>query len=425
METINLKKTFIIPIAMAYLLIIAGVVNRPIMYFAFAYVAIMVVICNERFSTAILFAIFPFATIFKTGVSSSSFFTYIEIIYVFKALVRNHVIRRSFVIPYIAYLIMVILGMGSSYSEAIKQLLIPVIIYILINNTEKRDFPLFAETFSFGVLAASVLGYFKEFIPNLSVFIIFKDQRMETGNYISRFSGTWGDPNYYATNVLLAMTLIFFLHNKKLISGKFAWCMYVLFAFFGALTGSKSFILILLCAVVVAWLYLLKSKHIKAFFFFTFVFIMASYLVLTGRIQVFSVILERMQESNLTSNRFDIWGKYILAINDKLPKLLFGNGVGKFFTYGAPHNTLLDYLDIYGVVGTTISFLTIYEAGKSEHTKPELLNLIPWIVIIVSYSLLSMIFYLDLVFHITLAIMALSFSSRDYMELEGISYDCN
>ena len=176
----------------------------------------------------------------------------------------------------------------------------------------------------------------------------------------------------------------------------------------GAETGSKSYLL-MLCGILGLFTiclfatkrYILGVLACAAVAFFCIA-------IFAGKIELFNNILIRLQSDNLTTGRADTWDTYIKYIDANWPRWLVGCGVGAgYVNQIAPHNTYLDFLYYYGIVGTLFWFaLCINAVGKKQIPNIYIgsLSLICLLVMIVFLS--SMIFF-DFAFTIIFVVYAL------------------
>lgn len=390
-------------------LIVIGIVIRPVMIVAF--ILSLIVALSERDEyrvIGLLIFLFPFAYIFKLSRESVSLFTFLMLIVLAVMLVKRRSVDKQFFIVWVLYSVYVISGQGS-ISDLIKQIMIPVLIYIAMLPENRCHAIEYAKLYISSILAVSFLGYFKNYIPNMSSMIVYKAENLGYGQQLERFSGVWGDPNYYSVNLILAFTITIILHLKKRINPILAFGIYGLLTLFGALTGSKSFLLMVALAYI--WLIIEAFKH-KRFIFGTILLLasaIAVSFILSGRIGLFDSVLLRISRANsineLSTGRIGLWKMYIDAFFSDPLKMLFGNGMEKMFTYTTPHNTYLDYIDVFGIIGSTLFAMTIYyTTRKSEKTQGIIYKLPFWVLIIMFFSL-SMLRYLDLSYQLLLAIV--------------------
>lgn len=410
------------------LLVIAGVVIRPLSYFAFTIaVAFVILQPDETVNLALLFFLMPIATVFKPSAGSTSFFTYIELVFVLKQLIKKHHLPSKFFFGWFLFSGYVIIGMGSAVTDAIKQIIIPIMIYIgmLPENREKIDN--YIELYALGTFFSSVLGLVKGSIPNLSSYVSTKVNHLGSGIYIDRFAGLWGDPNYYSINLMLLFAALLYLYSKKKISLPRISVYYLLIVIFGAMTRSQSFIVVLAVTLVFMIVILFQTHHPFAGIISIAVIAVALFMIVSGRIELFDSVLLRMQtvagRGDITTGRLDKWSQYFTEFANNPVKLIIGNGVGKGFSFVVPHNTYIDYLDIYGILGTTVYCGSLISINRAYERNNKFVNWLPMLILLAMYAMLSMIFYLDMVFQIMLAAMILYSSEAETDNYIKQNYD--
>ncbi len=399
------------------LLVIAGVAIRPLMYVAFVACALYIVFTDDKSQVYLLFfTLMPVATVFKLAPGSTSLFTYLQLLFLVTLLIKHGLkVRRKFLCVYTIYVLYVCIGMGTSISEGIKQITIPLIVYFCFQTLQSHRVKDYVTGYSLGVLISSIAGYFRSSIPNMTSFVTAKTERIAGGTYsdrISRFSGLWGDPNYYSVNLLLVFSLVVCFHVKKKISTSNAVLAYTIIITFGALTGSKSFLLML--AVLLVWMVIELFKHKRWILGGVAVMVVLGGMIMafSGRIASLENVLIRLNASNgsieaLTTGRTVLWKDYWDYFGEHPIKFLFGNGILQGFTFYAPHNTLIDFLDIYGIIGSILFVCVLIQAVGSRKRNRGFINWLPLITILMMYMFLSMIFYLDLCYHIMIVMIML------------------
>lgn len=407
------NKSLLIRILLGFFLIVCGVITRPIMYLAFFYIILNFFLEREmEFIFSMLFAWMSFATIFKFTPNSSSLFTYIEILVVMILLIRNRKINKVFFTWWIFFSVYIIFGMGSSYTIFIKLIIIPILMYFIINNTNYLGLKTISFYFILGVISSSIVGYFKEIIPNLLSFVTDKSLTISysgpTG-YIAdtRFSGLSGDPNYYTVFLILviAVCIVFFIRNEMKVC--FFYFIYSLMIFFGSITGSKSFFLMLIIVTFLLIYLLFKNKQYNRLAFFCIIIIMSTILIFTGYIDVFSKIFTRFKatDMDLTTGRTQIWFYYFHLLCNDFKILFFGNGIGAGYPGHVAHNTYLDCIIICGIVGSIILLFCIRSSISGKFKAKDTESKIPLIMLIIMYFFLSMFFQYEIVFQLALVLM--------------------
>lgn len=394
-------------------LLIMGVFFRPLTILAFIIAAVWIVIEDDYSKLYVfLFFLMPYAGIFKYTNGSSSLFTYLELIIVLKLLVYRKY-TRNFFFAWFLFSIYVFLGMGNEYNTAIKQMCIPVLFYNCLQDEIRGDLSTYIKAYSISVFISSFLGVFKRYLPALAALVNSKQTRMDSTQliYADRFSGLWGDPNYYSVNILLCLGLIIFLHIKGLIKPFWAFLGYSLIVVFGAMTGSKSFILVLALVLILFFFELLKNKRYAIASILAAGCITCIYLALNGNIEIFNTTLTRLSSvtsaADLTTERSTLWMLYLKNFWNHPFKAMIGIGVGgEYSFYNAPHNTYIDFIEVFGVIGTLLFTLCMLFSCDNKPRERKFVNWIPMIILLIMYFSLSMITYLDFVFQLMLAVMS-------------------
>ena len=138
-------------------------------------------------------------------------------------------------------------------------------------------------------------------------------------------------------------------------------------------------------------------------------------MFLGGTIDIFKVMTERFQSTGgdinkLTTGRFDLWISYIeyLIINPKY--LILGKGIGAGILGKAAHNTYVELLYHFGVLGTAffISVLKQFRMLSYTNIKRNMMNYSVLVCILIMYFFWGEIFYFDSPFHLVLVIAVLN-----------------
>lgn len=399
-------------------LIIAGVVFRPIVILTFILMAIFVIKENKKdYVFAMLFFCMPFASAFKISANSASLFTFFQLLVVMKFVFCNK-IKRKFLIIFFVYAIYLIVGGWGAFLEIVKQISYPLLFYFCMNDKVLKRADWCAGWYCKGIIISSFVGIFNDYIPNMNTIVNEKVTRVAYEVYINRFSGLFGDPNYYSVNLMLAFVLLFFLFLKKKIKGKIAYGSFIAIIVFGAMTGSKTFLLMLVIVTGFTIIELIKNKQYVMGTFLIISVVVGIMMVLSGRVTIFNTIISRVSQassmSELTTERTDLWKMYFLNLIDHPLKMIVGNGFGKGYSFERyPHNTYLDFLDLLGILGTVLFLYAkkcaCYSYIKSKNT----LNYLPMIVIIIMYFSLSMISHYDMIYHIMISTMIIYYNEEN------------
>lgn len=412
-------------------IIVGGVVVRPLMYLAFLYCVGLVVFTKSNAEIySLLYFLLPFATIFKFYPGSTSLLTFVLLIYELRLIIAQREFPKDFFLFWFLYFVYVLIGMGSAYTDAVKQIFIPIFFFFGMQDNIRKSVKTYSIAYTNAVIITSILAIFRHQIPNLESFVNVKTTRMDVEVFVQRFSGLWGDPNYYSTNLILAFTLTMYFHLKGIYSFKRAMLYYSALTVFGAMTGSKTFLIML--GIVFIFLIIEAFKNGRYVIGLICISAGASvvFLVLNGTITAFNTTIDRLINSadslsSLTTFRSDLWINYLNTFLEYPLKALIGNGLGKGYTYTAPHNTIIDYIDIYGLIGSGLFLLTCYTVIREKAAAKRLLNYIPAIALFILYCTLSMIRYFDYPFQITIVCMLIySAHMEEFDNEEGRSVSC-
>lgn len=401
-------------VTMGFILIIAGVVVRPIMLLAVLYCFGIVLLEQKRIDViCMLFAWLSISPIFKLGPGTTSLFTYLELLVIGKLLWMDKTIHKVFLASWFAYLTYITVGMGTEYTVYIKTAILPLLLYLFTKHMcydyiKKVSFQYIA-----GIIVSSLLGLYKEVIPNLKYFVADYKTVNVSYSYATgftseiRFSALWDDPNYFSVHLIIAISIcvIFYLRNE--IKAYLFYGIYGTMVLFGAMTGSKSFLLMFIILTILLMIGLLRNRQYKQLFILTTLVFGALLLMMLGYIDIFSRVFVRLDRiengsSDLTTGRVDLWTYYFQEFWNDPFKMFVGNGLKGGFSYRPPHNTYIDFIDILGIFGTAVTIMTIMASyfsvpGNGKGSRVILL------VVTVMYFFLSMFYAIDFVFEVALA----------------------
>lgn len=393
-------------------LIVLGTSNRIFALLALVLGALAIVFSDLEASLAVLMFLLPFSNIFKMSPGSQSFFTYLLLFYVFFALcIIKRKIDKGFLITTFIFVVILLVQSYNSFNvlRTIKFIANIFLIYVSMSFDLKKHHKNIFMFYIFGVVVSSFVANLG-LISNLTDYIATKDLGLKN-DWLIRFSGLYGDPNYYAVNVIAAMCLVIILLHKKEISVILAYPLIGVFAYFSIITYSKSALLMLAFPAMFFVYSTLRRK--KYFWTIAFVVLLVVFgqKVLSGQIDILDVILKRFSEGNgdVTTGRSGSWEVYLTFFRDNTAKFAIGSGLGAEILGGkAPHNTYIDFLYYTGVLGTLLFVLTLFAMPKSSmpNEKRNVMNFSVAICIAVMYFFLSEIFYIDLPFHLILAMYA-------------------
>lgn len=410
---IESNKLLCAEVILAAILICVGVSIPVVSYIAFAYCAIFVVTQNDVTKIFIwLFFLLNFSEIFKPRVNATSFFTYVELIAVLKLLwICHSVFSRRFLAILTVWLFYLLIGSNLDINSVIKLMLLPMIIYFFVTESNYSGIKRVYGFYFAGVLLSSAIGYFRNYIPNMSQYVVMKDVNIgyNSDGFVSvdRFSALWGDPNYYSVHLILSLSIAVVLFARREIKINSFVALYGIGTILGGMTGSKSFLLAYSFVSICLLILLIVNRQLKYAALIVLFMAGGISLIISGKINVFTTVFKRLSTvsslADATTGRSELWLRYLKRIIDDPVKLLFGNGIGKGFTYTAPHNTAIDFLDVLGVIGTGIFLIMIKLAVEKVAAISKKKNCFPLIAIMILYVFLSMINSIDFAFELALA----------------------
>lgn len=196
------------------------------------------------------------------------------------------------------------------------------------------------------------------------------------GSSLTRFQGLFRDPNYYMTMVAISISLLTIMYINKCVSRKVflggTGCLVV----FGALTYSKTFIIVLaiFAAMFVAMLFYRKHYLLGIS---SLVLILGVAVVLSNTL--LSVTIYRITSTNnlydLTTGRSELIIEYFDEITKTASTLFFGKGLSSEILERGTHNLFLEIIYYFGLVGFLlivsyfISFLHMVSLKFGNGTK--------------------------------------------------------
>ncbi len=403
------------------MLIVLGTYYSVFSVIACIIVAVVIIALRFQYSLAILFFLLPFASLIKITPNSQSLFTYLCLFCVMWNIIKSRSFDKNFFGAFLIFCLYLLLGAFNNLnlSRLIKFLSNIFIIYYALKLKDENNYYRIFLFFILGMIASSLLAVL-DVIPNLTEYIAEIDL-WRPNNSLERFTGLYPDPNYYSVNLIISLCLIAILYHNKKINGLSAAIMSLFILWFIILTYSKSAFLMLALPILL-WLYLLiKRKKYISLLIAVIALIAVVISSLKGNISIFDVVLSRLDSadslSSLTTGRFDLWIEYLAYIFEHGGIALFGAGFGADLPYShAAHNTYIDFLYYLGIFGTALFIVIILIVGcnKALKVKHCFLNYSIWICIGVMYFFLSELFFVDLPFHLILAILVyrINFSSK-------------
>lgn len=367
----------------------------------------------------IMFFALPFSTIFKLS-AGTSFFTYWELLFTIMYFVKKNFrcTRREIGI----FLFTLFLAANQclhgtlDVTMTLKFFSYLIILTAIVNYSFEDENKTVFLCYITGYIMSSFSMLLDGVLFNVRPYVNVKLERVN-GEYITRFAGLYGDPNYYVVNIIISMVLLVILFGKKQIRFVHAAILMIPLVVFTAMTGSKSGLLML--APVAA--FFIYQCFVRRHYFFgvlsTILTGVAAVMIFSGEIELFSKVLDRLFNGSggLTSGRADTtWYRYLIYFSEAPLRMVFGRSIAFYDLDGIiAHNTYIDLLYELGIVGAVWLIAIIWKSYRcTVKIRKNLLNYSVLLVILAMYFFLSELQYFDPPFHIALAIKVLHMELR-------------
>ena len=182
---------------------------------------------------------------------------------------------------------------------------------------------------------------------------------------ITRRSGFYGDPNFYAAHITacLAGVQLLLSREEKRVHQLALLALMVLLIYCGLRSASKSFVLTT-AGLFLAWVPILLEKGHRTSKFRLLLGILCAGAVIVSSSAfepLFEVIDERFSYaaniSQLTTKRTDLWMDYLNEFAHNVPLTLLGQGYTSVTLHGwASHNTIIQSVYQFGLLGVPLLF---------------------------------------------------------------------
>lgn len=384
-------------------LMLAGLTMPLFTLGAFGICLLYVVLKNNEHSICLMFFLLPFANIFKLGPQSTSLYTYLMLVLIVKLIFSRRYINANFVFLWARLTILQAIGCKGNYTLLIKQACILLLIYGYFNSCQRITKEL-TFNMAYGLIVSCLIGLMSEIIPGLGQYMrIVKAYEISANTY--RFTGLYTDPNFLSVSLILISLSIIILAEYNEIKKVDMWMCIPLLGF-GILTISKSFFLMLIMLVLLYSLIMWENHNYKTIILLAAVIAVVVLLTLTGKITIFNSFIDRFKYSNdISTGRFAILANYFRHILSNPIQAILGFGIGaRYVGKNVPHNTLIDFIYYYGVLGSFFFCAGLNRALRFGKTYKKIGNIAPAICVLVMFMALSALQMYDFPFVLILAL---------------------
>lgn len=317
------------------------------------------------------------------------------------------------------YMLFRMQGEVNTFVLCVSQL---ILMFVLLTNQRKEGIVYCMRGFCLSVIVSSLYALVFRNTSQIS-YLLGNEIEAYWKSPFTRFRGLFRDPNYYMTMTAAAIALLAVLYLNRYLSQKaFAAGAGVLMVF-GALTYSKTFLVVLMifCILFVAMLFSRKRYilGIMCVFIFLIAGIILSRTVLAVTIYRFTST-DNLYE--LTTGRSELIAEYLQEITKSAGNLFFGAGLSAEILGRGTHNLFLEIVYYYGLTGfgimTAYILSLIRLAGQRfEDSMGKRTGILKYTVLLIFLLLFSTL--QGLRFSITYVILYLSILATIIMPKKG------
>lgn len=322
------------------------------------YLAVMVWASYRSYAFPVLLFFLPWSPLLKIAAGMVSFFTIALLLCVAVSFVQSRFSIRQYQFVLTALIVLTtLLGKAVHDNPVGNDYLVfgaMLLLFPCAAREQATRIPFYETTvfFACGIISAALAAGQLANNANISQYIT-----IESYQTITRLSGFYGDPNFYAAQIsaCLAGVQLLMCFNKDSKRKIVLMALLILLLYCGLLSASKSFIIVLVCLFSCWSLILLKKRRYRLIM----VLLCAGGVVLasTAFQSLLQIVATRFTEgsetSGLTTGRTDIWKDYLRAFLKYSSILIFGEGYSavNLFDHKASHNTLIQLVYQFGLLG--------------------------------------------------------------------------
>ena len=400
---------------------------RPVLGSLFAIVAMLLflaaaVLLPIQQLYVLLFAIMPYANIFKLSPNTTSLFTVAEFAVLALVIVRLKKSNKGFFFGILGLLLYMLLVPGESFSLLIvlKTVLGLGLFYGFCQIVQKRDLVAIGYLLAVTTILMMLLSASDTYHALIEEYLyktdIHYDSSMGQVTKLLRSGGFLGDANFCSLLIIVTMSLLSLMYYYKEIGADF-WLFFAALGVAGLYTYSKSYFLCVsaLCVFLLVFVIYPKSKLLTVGCLLAFGALAA--VAFSGRIEAVNVVLRRFLEGDLTTGRMELNRQYIAYIFSNPKQLLLGASISATPFDGMSHmvhNVLIELLYRLGVLGS-ILYVACLMACMKKHgghyaaKGRRWANYLPLAFVLVMCSFLPALIDYTFVFHMMIAYAGVHF----------------
>ena len=333
-----------------------------------AFLGFVVLSCGRNAVFAVLLYFLPWSPLLRLDNKSVSFFTIALLAVCLVYCLKDHLSFNTYQSVLAFFLVLLTLAAKLWQGNPIRNnyLFFVCMLFLLPSVVEKSNAVSFKEAtlfFAVGVVMAALIAQQTAGLPNISKYI-----NVQSYLSITRRSGFYGDPNFYAAHITacLAGVQILLSREEKRVHQLALLALMVLLIYCGLLSASKSFVLTT-AGLFLAWVPILLEKGHRTSKFRLLLGILCAGAVIVSSSAfepLFEVIGERFSYaaniSQLTTKRTDLWMDYLNEFAHNVSLTLLGHGYTSVTLHGwASHNTIIQSVYQFGLLGAPLLFIWV------------------------------------------------------------------
>lgn len=361
------------------------------------YMLLAGVSCSYDFTLPILLFFLPWSPILRTDPTSFSFYTFGMVLVCFISAVKKRFSFRSYQI--VAGVLLIFLTLlakllhGSGLSFDYISFIMMIVLFPMVRDemkSKKYDFYQVVVFFSLGIILASLCALFFADSANIRRFI-----KVDSWAAVIRRSGFYRDANFYTAQVLAALGGALALVLREVKKGRlvFLFCIILFLLYCGFLSGSKSFVLVVACLLVL-WIIAVAKMRSRTGLKITLLIALVMTVIYIATSVMFSdlisVMLTRFSSTRdldtFTTGRTELWAVYLKEIFGGIKVFFFGQGFTNVkINDRSSHNTLIQILYQFGVLGAPVLFYWVrsyFRTDRCRKRRDRLLDLNRFIVLV-------------------------------------------
>lgn len=346
--------------------------------------------CTKNYTLPVLLFFLPWSPILKIAPGSFSCFTFgLVLVCAISVIKKQFRFKRYHVICAVLLMALTLISKlvdGSGLSFDYFAFIMLILLFPVVKEEwtrEQYDFYRIVTCFSVGIIMAAFCAMFFANSSSISRFI-----KVDSYLTIIRRSGFYGDANFYTAQITAAMAGCFALLLKEEHKGRVAFLgiLLVLMIYCGFLSGSKSYVLVTAC-ILLLWLISFIRMRGKMALKVIVLIALALVTIYVVTSTVFKGLLEvfvlRFSSSNdldsFTTGRIELWESYVLELFKDMKVFFFGKGFTNIkLNDRGSHSTPLQIVYQLGLTGMVVLMAWVvcfYRDTSRKHLRVKRLTL--------------------------------------------------